>query len=233
MPGVCSSPGQYALDNGDGTFTCTACKSGYYRSGDATPENNVCKPIPAGYREKTTSDAAGTVAQSEIVPCELGTFSAWDSDPTNPAGTAARTPSGATVCQACATNFYAPRRGELGALRGAGWVIQSESACCALLRPQGCSQPCTGCCCCLQACSAAWPARLALYPPRVSGACWAQTSAPHALPPWAPTPSAPRSLPPTHAHSALLALRPPPPTMLPARNGELASAGGCFASGQA
>ena len=32
--------------------SCTACAIGTYRAGDATPENNVCKPIPAGARRE-------------------------------------------------------------------------------------------------------------------------------------------------------------------------------------
>lgn len=47
MPLQCSPPGQFAtLLNG--AFKCEPCKPGYYRSGDASPENNVCVPIPAG-----------------------------------------------------------------------------------------------------------------------------------------------------------------------------------------
>ena len=39
----CSPAGEYEKDN-----ACEACRDGWYRSGESTPDNNVCKPIPAG-----------------------------------------------------------------------------------------------------------------------------------------------------------------------------------------
>ncbi|KAL4859859.1 Nucleolar GTP-binding protein 1 [Chlorella vulgaris] len=79
---------------------CQACAAGTYRTGDATPANNVCKRIPAGYREKT-----GVAARSEIVPCEKGTYSFWVGS--------ARTPSDPTTCKVAGESdrLYAPRVG--------------------------------------------------------------------------------------------------------------------------
>ncbi|PSC75061.1 peptidyl-prolyl cis-trans cyclophilin-type [Micractinium conductrix] len=53
--------------------SCTACAIGTYRAGDATPENNVCKPIPAGYRAKPAS--ATVLARSEVDLCPKGQVS--------------------------------------------------------------------------------------------------------------------------------------------------------------
>lgn len=58
--------------------TCTACPSDTYRSGDATPENNECRPIPAGYRLKPESVVDGVLARSEIDLCPKGTVSFYD-----------------------------------------------------------------------------------------------------------------------------------------------------------
>ena len=102
----CSPAGQYAKLV-SGTYTCTACPAGYYRSGDASPFNNACHQIPSGYREKTTVDALGTIARAEVIPCSAGTFSSW----TNATATGVRTPSTSTICQACNNNLYAPRAG--------------------------------------------------------------------------------------------------------------------------
>ena len=80
------------------------CAAGTYRSGDAAPENNVCKPIPAGYKANANS------AADTITPCANGTVSYW-SDATT------RVPDKATLSNACkscadvAANTYAPRQG--------------------------------------------------------------------------------------------------------------------------
>ncbi|KAL4425823.1 hypothetical protein ABPG75_009839 [Micractinium tetrahymenae] len=88
---------------GPGTYSngtaCVPCADGKFRSGDATPENNVCKPIPAGYKEKT-----GVTAKSEIELCDVGTYSAWSN-------TGTRDPADPTQCSGCTLNSYAPRKG--------------------------------------------------------------------------------------------------------------------------
>lgn len=90
--------------------TCVACESGTYRTGDATPANNICKKIPAGYREKTTTEGAAA-ARSEIVPCEKGTYSFWvGSLRNNNAG------DDPTTCKVVAGRLYAPRVGMQQAL---------------------------------------------------------------------------------------------------------------------
>jgi len=44
---ACSGAGKYAKLDG-GWYKCTDCDAGTYRSGDASPTNNVCLAIPAG-----------------------------------------------------------------------------------------------------------------------------------------------------------------------------------------
>lgn len=108
----------------DQTQACVTCGDDTYRTGDATPENNVCKRIPAGYREKTVDDVAGTLPRSEIVLCDKGTYSSW-----NAAGDV-RTPVGSpTTCDACTGNLYAPRT---GVPRPA--ALRLRSACCLVAR---------------------------------------------------------------------------------------------------
>lgn len=41
----CSPSGTFLPDD---TAACELCPEDTYRAGDATPENNVCKPVPAG-----------------------------------------------------------------------------------------------------------------------------------------------------------------------------------------
>ena len=67
--------------------------------------------------------------RAEIVPCEVGTYSTWSDDPTNPAtSTAVRTPNPATAtldrtkCQPCLDNTYAPRKGEHRQAAAGGWA---------------------------------------------------------------------------------------------------------------
>lgn len=44
-PLPCSPSGTFLPDD---TAACELCPEDTYRAGDATPENNVCKPVPAG-----------------------------------------------------------------------------------------------------------------------------------------------------------------------------------------
>ena len=131
----CSPAGQYAKLV-SGTYVCTACKANYYRSGDASPRNNVCRPIPAGYMELS---GAGVDAQSQVVPCPVGTASSWSGDATNPAtSTATRTPATATQCAPCTNNLYAPRTGmtQCVACKGGTRPTKSSSG---LLGPNQCT----------------------------------------------------------------------------------------------
>jgi len=45
IPWSCSPAGSFLEGP---TKVCELCPLDTYRSGDATPENNVCKPVPAG-----------------------------------------------------------------------------------------------------------------------------------------------------------------------------------------
>lgn len=112
---LCSGPGTYS----DGT-ACQPCDDGKFRSGDATPENNECKPIPAGYREKLVSGEGAAAAKSEIVLCEIGTYSAWSS------GT--RDPATSTECATCTLNTYAPRKGMQKCVACKAGTIPDQSA---------------------------------------------------------------------------------------------------------
>ena len=85
------------------TGVCAACVGATYRSGDAAPENNVCKKVPAGYK---LSDSTHTA----ITACTKGSVSYWTAD------LGSRTPTDGTTCQKCGTapealNTYAPRAG--------------------------------------------------------------------------------------------------------------------------
>ena len=82
--------------------TCANCPEGYFRSGDASPGNNACRPIPAGYKEKARSGT--TYDRAELELCNKGEVSFWVG--------ATRTPSDAQACQPCTgDNKYAPRKG--------------------------------------------------------------------------------------------------------------------------
>ena len=92
----CSPAGTYAKN---ATGPCEPCAKFYYRTGDASPSNNVCNRIPAGYKEK-----AGA-ARKEIDMCPKGMVSNW-------LGTnGARNPQTETECKACTLNTHAPRTG--------------------------------------------------------------------------------------------------------------------------
>lgn len=114
-PTSCSGPGTYS----DGT-ACQPCADGYFRSGDATPDNNVCKAIPAGYREKLVAGENANAPKSEIVLCEIGTFSAWSSG--------SREPSISTECAPCTLNTYAPRKGMQKCVACKAGTIPNQSA---------------------------------------------------------------------------------------------------------
>lgn len=139
---ICSGPGTYYKE---GT-TCTACPDGYYRTGDASPENNKCRPIPAGYRERITAagggDPSGTdaiAAKSEIVPCSKGTYSAWSGDASDPENPATRTPNASpTTCQACTGRMFAPRVGMQQCLACKAGTVPTKSVG-SLLGPDQCS----------------------------------------------------------------------------------------------
>lgn len=83
----------------DAKTPCAACASSTYRSGDAAPENNICKQVPSGYKLTDTTRTA-------IALCAKGTVSFYTSG--------VRTPTSETACESCATvkaNSYAPRAG--------------------------------------------------------------------------------------------------------------------------
>ena len=99
---------------------CTACAAGTYRSGDAAPENNACKPIPAGYKANANS------AADTITPCPKGTVSYWSDATTRVPDKAANS----TDCQPCAlvaANTYAPREGMANCLPCKGGSVPSKS----------------------------------------------------------------------------------------------------------
>lgn len=102
---VCEAcPAGSATDGLDtAASVCVPCGPGTYRSGDAAPQNNVCQPIPAGYKSNANSGA------TEIFPCPLGTTSYWTAGTRVPAQATA-----STACQPCAefgANTFAPREG--------------------------------------------------------------------------------------------------------------------------
>ena len=67
---ACSPAGTFLPDQKE---PCQECPADHYRSGDATPENNVCKPIPPGYKLKTAGD------HTEIDLCPKGQVSFYSS----------------------------------------------------------------------------------------------------------------------------------------------------------
>lgn len=93
--------------------------NGYYRTGDASPTNNVCYRIPGGYyaSEFASSQPADTGAY-EITACPQGSYANWGSSaadltwaPTNDATqltpTGTRVPASASVCKVCDADSYA------------------------------------------------------------------------------------------------------------------------------
>ena len=103
-PRCCSLPGKYsAIVNGNNYATCEDCPEGYFRSGDASPGNNACRQIPAGYKEKARSGT--TYDRAELELCSKGEVSFWTGG--------IRTPLDAQACQPCTgNNKYAQRQGE-------------------------------------------------------------------------------------------------------------------------
>ena len=114
----CSPAGTRAVD---AATPCAACAKYTYRSGDAAPENNVCKKIPAGYKEKS-----GVPARTEIDLCGKGSVSFWTGE--------TRTPSGVDddekTCKSCAdikANSYAPRAGMAACTPCKGGFVPANS----------------------------------------------------------------------------------------------------------
>ena len=109
--------GTYA--RADLTVACAACAGATYRSGDAAPENNECKKVPAGY--KANADTAAT----DIAPCRKGSVSYYNGATRVPA-------SSPTTCQACGTapeavKTYAPRDGMAACLPCKGGSFATDS----------------------------------------------------------------------------------------------------------
>ena len=102
---ACSEPGTIATVVAPNAYkTCKPCDEGYYRSGDASANNNACKQIPAGYKEKARSGT--TYDRAELELCSKGEVSFWTSS--------VRTPTDAQSCSPClGTNKYAYRMGAL------------------------------------------------------------------------------------------------------------------------
>ncbi|PSC69766.1 pro convertase subtilisin kexin type 5-like [Micractinium conductrix] len=100
-------------DTSNNALACKSCTAypdigpGSYRTGDATPENNECKPVPSGYKLKDDS-------HSKITPCEAGRVAFWENGD--------RVPADGLACAACSSldglaggkrfaHTYAPRKG--------------------------------------------------------------------------------------------------------------------------
>ena len=117
----CSPPGQYTDELNTADSVCRACPAGTYRSGDAAPENNACRPIPAGYLADANSGA------SEISPCPRGSASYW----TDAATRVPPAAGGSTACQPCAEygpHTFAPREGMAACLACQGGAYPTRSA---------------------------------------------------------------------------------------------------------
>ena len=117
-------PARGAANAAGPTGVCTACEASYYRSGDAAPENNECKKVPAGYKANLAA------AATEITACTKGSVSYWTD-----AG--ARVPTNSTNCQLCSAeggNTYAPRDGMAACLPCKGGAV-----------PNGATDACTDC----------------------------------------------------------------------------------------
>lgn len=99
--------------------SCTLCPAGTYRTGDASPQNNVCNPLPNGYKVKTaligstlvgsyqciSSSTTACVGAFEVEACSAGTVASWNS------GRTVRNPTTPMTCAPCAANTYAPKTG--------------------------------------------------------------------------------------------------------------------------
>ncbi|KAL4421395.1 hypothetical protein ABPG75_010686 [Micractinium tetrahymenae] len=119
------SPNTYA--------TCEPCADGYYRSGDSSPFNNVCKIIPQGVKEAARNSTA--YARAALTSCSKGEVSYW--------ADGQRVPADPEACKACAgDNTYAPRTGMAGCqpCRAGFYPTQSDPG---LPGNDQCS-PCTG-----------------------------------------------------------------------------------------
>ena len=105
----------------DASTPCTACTKYTYRSGDAAPENNACKKIPAGYKEKS-----GVTARTQIELCPKGSVSFWTGENRTPSGVA----DDEKECQSCAlvrANSYAPRAGMAACTPCKGGFVPANS----------------------------------------------------------------------------------------------------------
>jgi hypothetical protein len=108
----------------DAKTICTPCAKYTFRSGDAAPENNVCKKIPAGYKEKS---GAGVAARTQIELCGKGSVSFWTGETRTPSGTA----DDEKTCKSCAdikANSYAPRTGMAACTPCKGGFVPATSA---------------------------------------------------------------------------------------------------------
>lgn len=103
----------------DATLACQPCAANTYRSGDASPENNECRPVPAGYK----ADAAA--GATTITACTKGSVAYW--------AAGARVPPTPTDCQPCGAapttkaNTYAPREGMAACLPCRGGAVPKDS----------------------------------------------------------------------------------------------------------
>ena len=104
------------------TAACATCPANTYRSGDASPENNVCKNVPAGFYANADGSSAGATT---ITPCAKGYVSYWTDDTT-------RVPSTPLTCEPCGSattgvNTYAPRAGMTACLACKGGSIPNAA----------------------------------------------------------------------------------------------------------
>ncbi|PSC75144.1 serine threonine [Micractinium conductrix] len=120
---------------------CVACIEDTYRAGDATPENNVCKPIPAGYKLVSAED------KTAIEPCPKGQVSFYTSANQDNGD---RVPSGKpAACMACSalaqelttsewTHTFAPRKGMTQCIPCPGGTIPANTGSGATLATASC-----------------------------------------------------------------------------------------------
>ncbi|KAL4427921.1 hypothetical protein ABPG75_002010 [Micractinium tetrahymenae] len=123
----------------DRTRVCQPCPSfptigvWTYRTGDATPENNECKPVPSGYKLVDANLGAGILPNTKITLCEAGAVSFWN------AGGTVRTPPDPLACAPCSSldgllgtakyaNTYAPRRGMMSCIPVPAGYVPKDNA---------------------------------------------------------------------------------------------------------
>ncbi|PSC75222.1 serine threonine [Micractinium conductrix] len=109
---------------------CVQCIDDTYRAGDATPENNVCKPIPAGYRLLNAGD------KTAIDLCPKGQVSFYTSaNQDNGDRVPAGKPEACIACAALADELltnewahtFAPRKGMTQCIPCPGGTIPSNT----------------------------------------------------------------------------------------------------------